>query len=261
MDEPLCLSRSRRTATRMDKGGATFLAFLRPTSVMVAPVLAIATALPLSLTAPQLTGTSPLTVPTDNMGRTQAVQRACTDGSSTACQKAVLRAINGARRAEGTKRLNLPANYSRLKVPQQLLVLAHLERVDRGLPGFTGLSMKLDKLARQAALSRTRPIVPSTASWGSNWASGEASALLATFDWMYNDKPGSPNLECCSENMTGCWGHRLNILGHYGPHPSMGAAFTIVDGVTSLTELFSSSPAGPLHYRLPRISAVPARGH
>jgi hypothetical protein len=35
----------------------------------------------------------------------------------------------------------------------------------------------------------------------------------------------------------------LNILSDYGLHPSMGAAATKVDGVTSLTELLASGSA------------------
>jgi hypothetical protein len=232
------------------------LAFLQPASVVVAPVLAIAAALLPTTITPQLTRAAALTVPTENTPRTQAIQRACTDGSSTACHRAVLRAIDNARRAEGRKPLKLPPYYFRLTVPQQLLVIAHLERVDRGLPGFTGLSAKLDLLALEGALSNTLPTGPAAAAWGSNWADGEGSALLADFDWMYNDGPGSPNVECTPTNVTGCWGHRLNILGHYGPRPSMGAAVAKVDGVTSVTELFSSSPAGRLHYRLPKAATV-----
>ena len=34
---------------------------------------------------------------------------------------------------------------------------------------------------------------------------------------MYDDGPGSGNLVCVPANMTGCWGHRDNILGDYGP--------------------------------------------
>jgi len=74
------------------------------------------------------------------------------------------------------------------------------------------------------------------------------SALLADYDWMYDDGPGSPNLDCPSASVSGCWDHRRNILGDYGPHPSMGAAATTVLDVTSMTELLSSAPAETLEY-------------
>jgi hypothetical protein len=116
-----------------------------------------------------------------------------------------------------------------------------------GLPGFGGLSSQLDALAETGASAVTDPIVPAGPSWASNWAGGETSALLADYDWMYDDGPGSPNLDCGHLSSGGCWEHRQNILGDYGPHPSMGAASTMVDGVTSMRELFSS----PAHFEAP----------
>ena len=226
----------------------------RPTwlfAVVIAPVLAVTPGLAPGAASPQMTTTGAIAVPSGNVPRTRVTERACADALSAACQRAVVRAIDDARRSEGTRALRLPSYYSRLRVPQQLLVLAQLERVDRGLPGFTGLSARLDSLARRGAVSDAEPIEPARVSWGSNWAGGEASALLADFDWVYDDGPGSPNLQCTTSHAGGCWSHRRNVLGHYGPHPSMGAAFAVVGGVTSFTELFSSSPAGRLHYRLP----------
>ena len=229
----------------------------RPTwlfAVVIAPVLAVAPGFGPGAASPQMVTTGAIAVPLSNVPRTRAMERACADPLSAACQRAVVRAVDDARRAEGTKALKLPSYYSRLTVPQQLLVLAQRERMDRGLPGFTGLSGRLDSLALRGALSNAEPVEPARASWGSNWAGGEASALLADFDWVYDDGPGSPNVQCTTSHPGGCWSHRRNVLGHYGPHPSMGAAFAVVGGVTSFTELFSSSPAGRLHYRLPRPS-------
>jgi hypothetical protein len=235
-------------------GGKAKLALLA--SVAAAPLLATGAAFPAPPAVAQAGGSPSLAVPSENVPRTPAIQQACTDGSSAACQQAVVAAIDAARAAEGVKPLQLPGYYDSLTVPEQLLVLADLERVDRGLPGFAGLSSQLDSMALQGAVSNNDPNGPGDATWGSNWAGGEGSALLADFDWMYDDGPGSPNLDCTSTSSGGCWDHRLNVLGDYGPGPSMGAAFTKVDGVTSLTELFSSSPAGQLDYRLP--SAAPA---
>jgi hypothetical protein len=59
---------------------------------------------------------------------------------------------------------------------------------------------------------------------------------------MYDDGPGSPNLDCPRASASGCWDHRRIILGYYGSHPFMGAAATMVGGVTSMTELLSSAP-------------------
>ena len=190
-----------------------------------------------------------LTDPPANVPRTRAMALGCSLGPQS-CQEAVLQAIDQARAAEGIGPLELPSNYDSITTAEQLLVLANLERIDRGLPGFIGLSAKLDNLARSAALADDDPIGPSGTTWGSNWAGGEASALLADYDWMYDDGLGSPNLDCKSALAKGCWDHRRNVLGDYGPHPAMGAAMTLMRGVASMTELFTSGPLGQLDYTL-----------
>jgi hypothetical protein len=69
----------------------------------------------------------------------------------------------------------------------------------------------------------------------SNWA-GTSDPLLADFVWMYDDGPGGGNLECRPPTDNGgCWGHRQNILGSYGPHPEMSAA---VYGTASAAQIF-----------------------
>jgi hypothetical protein len=178
---------------------------------------------------------------------------ACRSGDNHECQGAVVYAINQARAAEGVAALQLPSYYNNLTVPEQLLVLTNLERVSRGLPGFDGLSSQLDARSRTAATANDDPLGPPDTDWGSNWAGGEASALLADYDWMYDDGPGSPNVDCTKATSPGCWDHRRNVLGNYGPHPSMGAAETMVHGVTSMTELLSSGPAGHYDYSLPNM--------
>ena len=180
------------------------------------------------------------------------MDEACGAATGPACQQAVLDAIDRARAAEGVGPLVLPSSYGSLSLAEQLLLLANLERVDRGLPGFAGLSAQLDGLALSGADANNDPAGPAGTSWGSNWAGGEATALLADFDWMYDDGVGSPNMDCSAQQQSGgCWDHRQNILGNYGSHPSMGAAATTVGGVSSMTEVFSSGPAGYLAFRAP----------
>jgi ribosomal protein L24E len=190
-----------------------------------------------------------LTDPPANVPRTPAMALACSNGPEP-CQEAVLQAIDQARAAEGIGPLELPANYNSINTADQLLVLANLERTDRGLPGFVGLSSKLDALAHGAASTDSDPNGPSGTTWGSNWAGGEASALLADYDWMYDDGPNSPNMDCTSAVANGCWDHRRNVLSNYGPRPAMGAAVMTVKGVTSMTELFTSGPRGQLDYTM-----------
>ena len=71
-------------------------------------------------------------------------------------------------------------------------------------------------------------------SFGSNWAGGLPSVLEADFAWMYDDGPGSGNVDCRSEGSSGCWGHRHDILGLYRAPVVMGAAAR----GASITEVF-----------------------
>jgi hypothetical protein len=179
------------------------------------------------------------------------MQLACDRGTDQQCQAAVVQVIDQARHAQGVVPLVLPPYYDSATVVQQLLVLTNLERVNRGLPGFTGLSSHLDLLAQTGASTNGDPTGPAGTSWGSNWAGGESSAILADFDWMYDDGYGSPNVDCTRALAAGCWDHRANVLANYGPHPAMGSGATKVNGVTSMTELFSSGGPGHLDYRVP----------
>ena len=176
---------------------------------------------------------------------------------TTPCLRSQLAAIDSARAAEGLGPMVLPGWYPRLTVPEQLLVVTDLERQARGLPIFVGLSASLDAMARKGAEAGTDPVGPADASWGSNWAGGYPTAVLADFGWMYDDGPGSGNLDCTQRDTAGCWGHRENILGNYGPHPAMGAASVLLNGTSlSMTELFATTAPGPLAWRLPgRIGA------
>ena len=197
--------------------------------------------------------------PTKSVVLAEAMGSVRLECPGVACRGAVLKAIDLSRAEQGIGPLVLPAGYDSLGVPEQLLVLANLERVDRGLPGLTGLSVTLDLLARSGADTETEPAGPPGTEWGTNWAGGEPNALLADFDWMYDDGPGSPNLDCTVQQMTGCWDHRANILGNYGREPSMGAAATTVGGVTSMIEIFSSAPPGQLAFALSEEGAGSAR--
>jgi hypothetical protein len=221
-----------------------------PVSGATLTFLAAASALLMASPAQAQVTREALANPPANVPRTEAMAVACGNGRNEGCQGVVLNAIDRARSAEGLGPLHIPADYDNLTTAQQLFVLADVERVSRGLPGLNGLTSELDALAETGASSNADPIGPNGFSWGSNWAGGEASALLADYDWMYDDGPGSPNLDCGHVSSTGCWDHRQNILGNYGTHPSMGAAATMVDGVTSMTEIFSSGAGGVLEFSL-----------
>jgi hypothetical protein len=146
--------------------------------------------------------------------------------------------IDQARRAEGLGPMALPTDYPHLPAPEQILVVTNSERGSRGLPTFAGLTARLNYYAEAGARAHEDPSDP-TSAWASNWA-GTSDPLEADFLWMYDDGPGGTNLDCTTPAAGGCWGHRQNILGDYGPHPEMGAA---VYGTGSATQLFEPGPS------------------
>ena len=176
-------------------------------------------------------------------------QSACGDSirqeEAAPCTRQVLGAIDRARAQEGLPPMLLPAYYPYLTIPEQVLVVTDLERQARGLPIFPGLSKALDAMAQRGAEAQTDPAGPAGASWAGNWAYTD-TPLMADFMWMYYDGPGGGNLDCRPADMTGCWGHRQDILGNYGPSPAMGAGF-VPEGpegrqgpAMSLTQLFTA---------------------
>lgn len=166
---------------------------------------------------------------------------ACSEvAAGSACVSDALGQINAARAAEGVGPMVLPGNFASMPAPQQLLNLADLERVDRGLTPITGLSTALDRDAQNAA-AQDRDPMPSeflgTEATG-NWAGGLASTLEADFEWMYDDGLGSPNLDCSPGHTSGCWGHRHDILWSFTGPIAMGAGSATGRYGRSLTELF-----------------------
>jgi hypothetical protein len=147
---------------------------------------------------------------------------------SRRCTRAALGAIDHARAKEGVKPMVLPATFDLLSVPEQLLVVIDRERVDRGLRPFEGLTRALDADAQQGADSADDPPDPGPAYAvvDSVWAGGASNALDADYGWMYDDGPGSANLDCPRAGAPGCWGHRHGILDDFGRHGTlvMGAA-------------------------------------
>jgi hypothetical protein len=149
--------------------------------------------------------------------------------SGPSCLNAVLEAVDAARAGEGVKRMVLPSDFGRLPVPEQLFVAINLERVDRGLPPFTALTAALDRNAQRGADAADDPPDPG-ASYevvDTEWAGGSANGLDAVYGWMYDDGPGSTNLDCPKKGGPGCWGHRHGILDNFGAVGTlvMGAAF------------------------------------
>jgi hypothetical protein len=144
------------------------------------------------------------------------------------CVDAAVGELNKARASLGQGPYGLPSNFDTLAPEQQLFVLTNLDRLLYGLTPIPGLTADLGQDAAPGVQADTdpRPSDPDVISYTSNWAGGFQSAPLAYEAWMYDDGPGSGNLDCTTADASGCWGHRHDILWQFdSPGPlAMGAA-------------------------------------
>jgi hypothetical protein len=198
--------------------------------------------------------------------------------NTTACIDAALGAINHAHALEGVRPMLLPAGFAKLSIPQQLFVVINLERADRGLPVFSGLTSGLNANAQRGANDANDPPDPGSSYVldDAEWAGGSSNGLDAVYGWMYDDGYNSGNLDCLHRGAAGCWGHRKGILDDFGSGPNlvMGAAIDTKgdhhsgdNGGTSMavTLAVAGAPARSLLYswnqvlaQLPPTSGVPA---
>ena len=113
------------------------------------------------------------------------------------------------------------------------------------LPAFEGMSLSPRRVGDSAAASESDASASwwvHRSYWTSNWAGGVGSALESIYLWMYDDGPGSPNADCQAGNMSGCWGHRDDILGAFTCSPCVvGAAASrrAYEGQPSWAELMA----------------------
>jgi hypothetical protein len=189
---------------------------------------------------------------------------------SVPCSQYVLRAIDGARRTEQLGALVLPRNWYHLSAPEQLFVLADLERVARGLPPYLGINAALAAEAERAARGDRDPGLArgfavgldhqGAEGFGGAWSGGASTTLAADFGWMYSDGWGgsvkaTSNIACTSASSPACWAHRDELLGfdpRFDPGVGlrcadceMGTGFAITRGFSSyvdLVELPSGTP-------------------
>ena len=190
-----------------------------------------------------------------------------TRGDSPRCASFTLAAINHARARLGEMVLTLPSNWTRLTYPEQLFVIADMERVSAGYPAYLGLNRALSREATRAAATRSDPRVAPGFAIGRNpfgrpgfdgaWATG-TNVLAADFLWMYDDGWGgsarnTPNRLCTGPGVWACWSHRDELLGSASDPTAgvgltcatceMGAAFAPAGGTGSLVDLIER-PAG-----------------
>jgi hypothetical protein len=170
---------------------------------------------------------------------------------SSGCLTAVLAAIANGRAAEHLLAMGLPTDWTQLTAGEQLYVATNLERTARGMPALTGMATALDGAASGGAQQSDDPSPPagfSWTQWGSNWAGAVGNPLEAIYFWMYDDGPGSSNIDCQNAGAPGCWGHRDNVLLNLACHPcDMGTGFdpTGYQGTPSWAELLVDTSGAP----------------
>jgi len=132
------------------------------------------------------------------------------------CVNAGVYYLDKARASLGLPAYKLPADFPSLTPAKQLFILTDLDRTRYGLPPMTGLTAALSRDAYRTGIKRAAEPHPSDtreiSAWTANWAGGYANAPLAYEAWMYDDGPGSGNLDCTTANPSGCWEHRHGIL-------------------------------------------------
>lgn len=144
--------------------------------------------------------------------------RSCDQPTSAACLNASVEFLNRARAGLGQGAYQLPANFDSLTAQIQQFVLTNLDRIQYGLPPITGITAGLSQDAMGGIVNDTdpHPTNPNFNYWTANWAGGFANVVLAYEAWMYDDGPGSGNLDCSSRSAAGCWGHRHDVLWSFG---------------------------------------------
>jgi hypothetical protein len=172
-----------------------------------------------------------LTIPSSSVSPSPSYPDLCapvgTDLSAV-CLRLALGAIDAARAREGVRPMRLPSNFAMLSIPEQLFVAIDRERVDRGLPPFSGLSVELDAGAAQGARSAALPPRPGRefATSDAEWVGAVVNGLDADYRWMYDDGPGSGLPGCSRSGDRACWADRQIVLDRLGTRDLvMGAAF------------------------------------
>lgn len=192
------------------------------------------------------------------LGRLPAICNS--DGRGSVCEHAAMHALNDARETLHLGAYRVPPGFTTMPASHQWLILANIDRAAYHLRPISGIASALNAFARAGAQRRTDPdpwsLLQSLPGqmligFGSNWAGGQANALLAYYGWMYDDGYRSGNLACATPSASGCWGHRHNILAFaHAPVLTMGAA-SVPGASYALTIVETSTPPWPYAYRAP----------
>ncbi|MHB1526710.1 MAG: hypothetical protein ACYCZN_10585 [Candidatus Dormibacteria bacterium] len=165
--------------------------------------------------------TSPLSDPAANL--TSNFMPTCWQSgyASLSCEQAEVANIDTALASEGLGPLVWPTALYSLPLAQQEFIVTDEERLARGLPPITGMAATADANALAGAQAGADPLaqqVPGAIASFGNWAE-DYGPLGSDFDWMYNDGPGSFNVDCLTSGSPGCWVHRNDILANTSVAP------------------------------------------
>lgn len=197
--------------------------------------------------AAQATGGAVSGHPKHNIEAKPSYTAACAHyrSNSSACISKAVAAIDRARSMEHVRPMILPDNFTKLTYAEQTFVVTDLERVDRGLAPFRGITARLNQTAKQAAVAQVDP-APAYSAIGqfllldfqSNWSSN-FGPLAADYGWMYDDGYQSYNVDCATPSAPGCWGHRDIILTTYDkPGLISGVGSNKQNGLVSIAQVF-----------------------
>jgi hypothetical protein len=198
-------------------------------------------------------------VPAANIAPSPSYPGICqSQPSSSSCEDTAVAALNNARAVMGLPAYSLPANFDLLSTANQLLVLSNQDRQSYGLTLISGLNATLNAVAATGISGDTDPVGPTSVegnpyiAWTSNWAAGWASPLYTYYEWMYDDGPGSSNVDCPYSSSAGCWGHRKDTLTNFGVAQvamGVGAGTSPRYQAPAFTELYEAfSPSATLSY-------------
>lgn len=223
-------------------------------TVLLAAATGAAVVPPAATAAPHRAGAAGYRLnPRHNIAPPQSVYgAACRNHPHGAtCTAVLLKALNHAHSVMGQPKYAVPARFAALEPQEQLLVLSNLDRRLYKRTPITGLNGRLNGSARAGARQNRDPYPVAKVNGArryaasSNWAGGTApmsTPLFAYYEWMFDDGPGSNNLDCQHAGDAGCWGHRDDTLMSTpaGTQVEMGVGRAKPNGMYSWTELYET---------------------
>jgi hypothetical protein len=148
--------------------------------------------------------------------------------TSARCTNAAVSYLDQARASLGLGPYDLPADFVSLSPDEQAFILTNLDRTAYGLAAVPGLTAELNGDAEFGVQSDSDPSSTDAdfGDYSGNWAGGYTNMAVAYEAWVYDDGPGSTNLDCTASNPSGCWGHRHTVLDSFDGSGmlAMGAA-------------------------------------